>query len=312
MRIVFAGTPPFALTSLQACAQAGFNVVAVYTQPDRPAGRGRHLKASPVKTWADERKLPIEQPLSLKDPDAQAKLAAYQPDVMVVAAYGLLLPQAVLDIPKYGCLNVHASLLPRWRGAAPINHAILAGDKETGVTIMQMTAGLDEGPMIAKSLCPIQATDTAASLYGKLALMGGDILVTVLKKLDADGVASAVEQDSTKVTYASKLQKNDGLLDWTRSAVELDRQVRGLTPWPMTFTHCQGEQLRVHQACLVDDETHDAPGTIIDVDKAGIKVATGDGVLMLEAIQWPGKKAMAVSEALNASRDKLTVGSQLG
>jgi len=234
MRIIFAGTPEFAVPSLRALLRGTHQVVAVYTQPDRPAGRGRKLRAGPVKEGALEQKIPVEQPLSLKTPEAQAALAAYAPDLMVVVAYGLILPQAVLDLPVHGCVNVHASLLPRWRGAALIQRAILAGDLETGVTLMRMEAGLDTGPMLAKTRCPIGPADSAADLHDRLAEIGGELLGAELDSILAG--AAGEPQDDALATYASKLEKSEADLDWLRPARELLRQINAFNPWPVAQT----------------------------------------------------------------------------
>ena len=244
LKIVFAGTPDFSVPALDALLTSGHDVIAVYTQPDRPAGRGRKLTASPVKARALEHGIPVHQPLSLKRPEEQERLAALAPDVMVVVAYGLLLPPAVLAIPRLGCVNIHASLLPRWRGAAPIQRAILAGDAETGVTLMQMEKGLDTGPMLATVRCPIGPDDTAETLHDRLAALGAGALVPTLERLDR-GEITAEPQDDTQACYAAKLDKAEAVLDWRRPAVELERQVRAFNPWPVAQTGFQERVLRV-------------------------------------------------------------------
>lgn len=305
LRIVFAGTPEFAAESLRALLQGHHDVIAVYTQPDRPAGRGRALKPSAVKALAELREIPVLQPNSLKDADAQAELAALQPDLMVVAAYGLLLPPEVLAIPRLGCINVHASLLPRWRGAAPIQRAILAGDTSTGITIMQMDAGLDTGAMLAKASCPISPRDTGASLHDRLALLGGDALLGVVDSLH-DGEALVAEvQDDALATYASKLNKEEALIQWHQDAEHIARHIRAFNNVPVAHTRLHGEPVRIWQArVLSDDISVEQPGTIIRADKHGLAVACGDGnVLLIEILQLAGGKALPIAQLLNAKRD---------
>lgn len=312
LRLVFAGTPEFAAAALQALLHAGHTVVAVYCQPDRPAGRGRELKAGPVKSLALEQGIPVCQPLSLKTPEAQAELAAFEPDLIIVAAYGLLLPQAVLDIPRLGCINIHASLLPRWRGAAPIQRAILAGDGDTGITIMQMDKGLDTGAMLYKLRCPIAPTDTGASLHDRLAPLGGEALLTVLAAIDAGTPPAPETQDGSLSTYAAKLSKEEAQLDWQRPAAELGRQVRAFNAAPVAHTPFGGQNIRIWQAQALPEHSKALPGTVLRADKSGLAVATGDGVLLLEIVQLPGGKALPVAELLNARREALTVGAVLG
>lgn len=311
LNIVFAGTPEFAAEHLKALLSSNHNVVAVYTQPDRPAGRGRKLTPSPVKTVAVDAEIPVYQPTSLKSADAQTELAAIGADILVVVAYGLLLPQAVLDTPRLGCINVHASLLPRWRGAAPIHRALLAGDARTGVTIMQMDIGLDTGAMLLKAECAIEPTDTSAVLHDRLIELGRPALIEALDGLEA-GTLSGEQQDDALATYATKLSKAEGELDWHRSAAELDRQIRGLTPWPGSYTRWNGDTLKVQQACLLDDTSQSEPGQILAISDAGLDVACGDGVLRLERIQLPGKKAMTVADVLRARRADFEAQPKLG
>ena len=290
LKVIFAGTPEFAVPTLEALHAAGHDLVAVYTQPDRPAGRGRRLRPGPVKQFALEHALEVRQPVSLRDPSAQRELAALGADVMVVVAYGLLLPQAVLDAPRLGCVNVHASLLPRWRGAAPIHRAVLAGDRETGVTIMQMERGLDTGPALARKAVPIGPDDTTGTLHDTLAALGAELLVETLPAL-ARGDASPEIQDERLATYADKLTKAEARLDWRAPAERLDRQVRGLVPWPVAETHLDGQTLRVWEATPRPGQAS-PPGTIIAAGPEGIDVACGDGLLRIRRLQLPGKRAI--------------------
>jgi methionyl-tRNA formyltransferase len=315
LRLVYAGTPEFAVPALAALA-AAHSVVAVYTQPDRPAGRGRALAPSPVKQRALELGLPVEQPATLKTPDAAATLAAYAPDAMVVAAYGLLLPQAVLDVPRLGCINIHASTLPRWRGAAPIQRAILAGDTTTGVCIMRMEAGLDTGPVYLHESLAIGPRETAGQLHDRLAALGTRLVLETMAALER-GTARAAPQPADGVTYAHKLDKREAAIDWHRPAVEIERAVRAFVPWPIAETRLDGEQLRVHEAIVVaggdDAGSDDAPGTIVAASADGIDVATGAGRLRLLRVQLAGRKAVTAREFLNAGgRAATLVGTRLG
>ncbi len=292
MKIVFAGTPEFAARALAALYEAGHDIPLVLTQPDRPAGRGMTLQASPVKQLALSRGSEVFQPLTLKDEAAQEKLRLLAPDVMVVAAYGLILPQAVLDIPRHGCLNIHASLLPRWRGAAPIHRAILAGDAESGVCIMQMEAGLDTGPVLLSASTPITAQDTSQTLHDKLAVQGAQLIVSALQRLPLPAVA----QPEAGVTYAAKLDKSEAPLDWRRPAAELDRQIRAFTPFPGTTAVLDGAPLKVW-AALPRSESG-VPGTVLAADKHGILVACGSGSLLLTELQKAGGKRLPVAQFL--------------
>lgn len=301
LRVVFAGTPDFAAAYLEALIDSEHKVVAVYTQPDRPAGRGKKLSMSPVKQLAGEHSLPVYQPQSLRDPAAQEELAALEPDVMVVVAYGLILPQAVLDTPRFGCLNVHGSLLPRWRGAAPIQRAIEAGDSETGITIMQMNAGLDTGDILALEACPIQAKDTSASLFHHLSQLGKKPLLKVLADLPAHQ-AQAQAQDEAGATYAHKISKEEARLDWQRPAIELERQIRAFNPFPMAWTELGELRIKVIAAELIDTESQATAGTITAVSDAGVDVQCGRGCLRLSLLQLPGKRPMPVKDILLGNR----------
>ncbi|TXH75028.1 methionyl-tRNA formyltransferase [Thiobacillus sp.] len=293
MRIIFAGTPPFAAAALNALADAGHDIVLVLTQPDRPAGRGMKLMPSAVKQAALARGLPVSQPPSLKSPEAQTELHAVDADVMVVAAYGLILPQAVLDLPRLGCLNIHASLLPRWRGAAPIQRAILAGDVETGITIMQMDAGLDTGAMLSKTVVPIRDSDTAASLHDVLAATGAMAIVAALANYPA---LVPVAQDDAQATYAAKLSKDEAQLDWRQPADALARAVRAYNPAPGAWTLLDGAPLKVWMAATAPGAGD--PGTVLRADAEGLVVACGSGALALREIQPAGSKRMSAAAFL--------------
>lgn len=310
LRIVFAGTPDFAARHLAALLSSEHEVIAVYTQPDRPAGRGKKLTASPVKHLALEHNIPVYQPENFKSDEAKQALASLNADIMVVVAYGLLLPKAVLDTPKLGCINVHGSILPRWRGAAPIQRSIWAGDAETGVTIMQMDVGLDTGDMLKIAKLPIDASDTSSSMYDKLAELGPQALVDCLSDI-AQGTAVAVKQDDALANYAQKLSKEEAKIDWTLSAQAIERCVRAFNPWPMSHFSVAENQIKVWQSRVETGNSTHTPGTIIQADKTGIYVATGEGILVLESLQIPGKKALPVQDILNARASWFEVGTQL-
>jgi methionyl-tRNA formyltransferase len=313
LNLVFAGTPEFAVPTLQAILAAGHGVLAVYTQPDRPAGRGRQLTASPVKRFAQAHDLPVAQPTTLKSEHEAEALRRRRPDCMVVVAYGLILPQTILDIPTHGCLNVHASLLPRWRGAAPIQRAIEAGDSRTGVTIMQMNAGLDTGDMLRTVETPIGAMDNAQDLHDRLAQLGAQALVETLRQIEIDDVTPQ-PQDNQQASYAVKLSKAEALLDWTLPARVLQRKIRAYNPWPMAHTRYAGRLLRLWEAAPVDinraGEGHAAAGTIIAMDADGIHVQTGEGVLSLLRLQWEGGRPLRAEELRHGQH--LAIGGVLG
>lgn len=298
LRVVFAGTPEFAVPALQALIQSRHNVVAVYTQPDRPAGRGRKLMPSPVKQVALAHNIPVEQPESLKSVEVQYLLEQYQADVMVVAAYGLILPQRVLDIPRYGCLNIHGSLLPRWRGAAPIQRAIEAGDKETGVTIMQMAAGLDTGDMLLKTHCAITPTSTGQSVHDQLAQDGAVALIQVLEQVCTDTLCPEKQNDAL-ATYAHKLTKAEALINWSQSALQIDRKIRAFDAYPTAYTFYKGEPLRFFNSQVLDLSTQ-AAGTVIAESKSGIDIATGQGVVRILRLQMAGGKPLTAADFINA------------
>ncbi|AYV21370.1 methionyl-tRNA formyltransferase [Vibrio mediterranei] len=310
LRIVFAGTPDFAARHLAALLSSEHEVIAVYTQPDRPAGRGKKLTASPVKNIALEHDIPVYQPVNFKSDEAKQELKDLNADIMVVVAYGLLLPQAVLDTPKLGCINVHGSILPRWRGAAPIQRSIWAGDAQTGVTIMQMDIGLDTGDMLKIATLPIEATDTSATMYDKLAELGPQALVECLVDI-ASGNAAPEKQNDDEANYASKLSKDEAKIDWNQPAEFIERCVRAFNPWPMSFFSVEENNIKVWQSRVEDNATESVAGTILKADKTGIYVATGQGTLVLEQIQIPGKKAMPVSDVLNSKASWFEVSSVL-
>lgn len=307
LRIIFAGTPDFAASSLAALIDSPHEVVAVYTQPDRPAGRGRKLAASPVKQLAVEHNIPVFQPISLKNHNEQETLSSLNADLMVVVAYGLILPPLALSIPKLGCINVHASLLPRWRGAAPIQRAILAGDQETGITIMQMDAGLDTGDSLLENSCPIQPTDTGSSLHDRLAELGAKSLLEVLDNLP-EKQKGATPQNHDLATYAHKLDKEQARIDWQLSAEEIDRLVRGFNSWPVAYSELNDSRVRIWEAQPLNQNHTNESGTIIDSSPEGIDVACGKGVLRLRTIQLPGAKALPAAAILNAKQDLFSTG----
>ena len=295
LRIIFAGTPEFATYPLQALLNSEHQVVAVFTQPDRPAGRGNKLTPPPVKVLAEQHSIPVHQPLSLKTAESQALIAQYQADVMVVVAYGLLLPQAVLDLPRYGCLNIHGSLLPRWRGAAPIARAIQAGDKQTGIDIMKMDAGLDTGDILARAVLPILASDTQQQVHDSLAPMGAQLLINVLSDLPLF-LAQAKPQPSEDICYAHKLTKAEGKIDWTQSALQIVRNVRAFAPWPGSFCHWQDQVLKIGMAQVTSETSNAVPGTVLGLTDDGLLVATADGVMALQQLQRTGGKMLPVRE----------------
>jgi len=299
-RVLYAGTPEFAVPPLQALLAAGWPIAGVYTQPDRPAGRGRHLTASPVKACAQAAGLPVYQPADLKDAQSQVALAALQPDLFIVAAYGLLLPEPVLAAARLACINIHASLLPRWRGAAPIQRAILAGDTHTGISIMRMVRKLDAGPVYLRRSIDIESTDTAGILQQRLAGLGASALLEALPEIVA-GRLAAVEQDATAVTYAPKLDKAEAVLDWSKPAVQLARQVRAFNPWPVAETRLGDARVRIWEARAVTEGGDAAIGPVGTVSTAGqrLQVATGEGALELLQLQWPGKRIMTAAEVLS-------------
>jgi len=314
-RICFAGTPAFAAGHLQALLDHGQHIVGVYTQPDRPTGRGKKLLPSPVKQVALEHQLPLYQPASLKDSQTQAEFAALKPDLLIVVAYGLILPQAILDIPRLGCLNVHASLLPRWRGAAPIERAILAGDADTGITIMQMDAGLDTGAMLHRAALPIAADDTGDTLTEKLLQVGKRSLLETLDNLEARQ-ANAETQDDSQSTYAAKLDKRESLIHWQDDASTIDRQIRACAGRTPAYTFVGKQRLRLLAATPLSADEQGvagaAAGSVVGVNKNGISIACGVGGLLVKRLQLEGKNPVSVQEWLNARPDLLQPGTELG
>jgi methionyl-tRNA formyltransferase len=302
LRIAFAGTPQFALPALRVLLASRHRVVGVLTQPDRPAGRGRELRASPIKLLAQESGLPLAQPLTLKTPEGRAELAGWAPDLLVVVAYGLILPPPVLTLPRLGCVNIHGSLLPRWRGAAPIQRAILAGDAETGVTIMQLDEGLDTGPLLLERRRPIHTHDTAGDLHDVLSELGAAALAEAVEGL-ASGTLKARPQPAAGATYARKIEKSEARIDWSAGAAALDRQVRAFNPWPMAETTFAGESLRVLRARVAEQPASEAaPGTLLGIADDGLRVACGDGVLAVRELQRAGKRPISARDFANAVR----------
>lgn len=310
MKIIFAGTPEFAKVALEKLLQTSHEIVAVYTQPDRKAGRGLHLKASPVKELALAHQVPIHQPASLKDEAEQETLQKYDADIMVVAAYGLLLPPKVLTTPRLGCINIHPSLLPRWRGAAPIQRTISEGDKETGVCIMQMDAGLDTGDVLLMKPYILKPDETSVSLHDQLAKLGTQALIETLDLLEQNKVL-ATPQDNSKATYAQKICKEEALIDWQDSAKVIDQTIRAFNPWPVAYTTWQGKNLRIWEAKVVADVSTGEPRAIVKATHEGIDVATGAGVLRILKVQLPGGKIQSAADFYNAHHQDLQAGQHL-
>lgn len=312
LKIIFAGTPEFAVPTLQALINSPHQVISVYTQPDRPAGRGRKLTPSPVKEIAENNNLTLYQPEHFKEQRDIEALYAQQPDIMIVVAYGLILPPAVLEIPTFGCLNVHASLLPRWRGAAPIQRAILAGDRQTGVTIMQMDAGLDTGATLKTATVEISADETGQSLHDRLGKIGTQALLEVVDAIATGHSPQAVDQDDALAIYAHKVNKAEAEIDWSQNAKQLDRLVRAFNPSPVAYTHHAGQSLRIWQARPEMSAIAAQPGTVVSLDDGEIRVATGGGSLVLLQVQPAGKRRMRAADFINARHESLQPGTSLG
>lgn len=310
LKIIFAGTPEFAAQHLSHLIEQGYNIVACYTQPDRPAGRGKKLQPSAVKQIAQQHDIPVCQPQSLKEETSLEQLSQWQADLMIVVAYGLLLPKQALDTPKYGCINVHGSLLPKWRGAAPIQRAVLEGDAETGVTIMQMDVGLDTGDMLLIETCPIEANDTSGSIYEKLQSIGP---IALLKAVDniASNTISPIKQDNAKATYAHKLTKQEAEIDWQEDATVIERKIRGYQPWPVAHANLKGHTVKVWQASVTDSNSNKPAGEVLSADKQGIAIQTGHGVLVIHRLQPQGKKPMSAGDFVNGRLDWVAPGTSL-
>ncbi|MBT0731608.1 methionyl-tRNA formyltransferase [Rosenbergiella nectarea] len=310
LKIIFAGTPDFAAKHLDVLLNSPYQVVGVFTQPDRPAGRGKKLMPSPVKVLAEAHGLPVFQPEALRNAEQQQLVAELNADVMVVVAYGLILPAKVLEMPRLGCLNVHGSLLPAWRGAAPIQRALWAGDQVTGVTIMQMDVGLDTGDMLLKVSCPILPEDTSASLYDKLAKLGPNALLDSLHQLSHNTLVPE-KQDDSLATYAHKLSKEEARVDWNLPATTLERCIRAFNPWPFSYFVVSEQNVKVWRASVIASDEKNVPGTIISAEKSGIQVATSEGILNLEIMQPAGKKPMSAQDLLNSRQEWFTPGTVL-
>lgn len=310
MNIIFAGTPDFGLPCLNALYASHHQLSAIYTQPDRPAGRGQKLQESAVKIWGLQHQIPIHQPLNFKSPAAIAELENLAPDLMVVIAYGLILPKTVLAIPRLGCINVHASILPQWRGAAPIQHAILAGNTETGVTIMQMDVGMDTGPSYMTRTCPIKADDTAEQVHHNLSVLAPEPLLQTIAQLEKNNI-HPVAQNHELATYAPKIHKQDAAINWHLPAKRIDCQIRGFYPWPIAFTHIQELTIRIHQAQLVNLNSNRVPGTILELSNRGMLVATLEDAILVQTIQFPGGRPIRIADYLNSQRAELQLGTVL-
>ncbi len=311
MKIIFAGTPEFAATALVSLLAVEHEIVAVYTQPDRPAGRGRKLRASPVKVLAQQAGIDVFQPMTLKDDSVVERLKSHQADIMVVVAYGLILPARVLKVPRLGCVNIHASLLPRWRGAAPIQRAILAGDIETGITIIQMDQGLDTGGMLHRLTCEISETETGASLHDKLAKLGGQAINEALEKIEKRTIL-AEPQEERRACYAQKLSKDEAWIDWRLSAIEIDRKIRAFNAWPVARSYWKGQMMMVWQAKVLaeDGESQAEPGQVVAVSEQGIDVTAAGGLIRLEKLQFSGGKPLFVKDVIKSK--SILVGDVLG
>lgn len=303
MKIIFAGTPEIATFPLETLLKSGHEIVAVYTQPDRPAGRGKKLMPSPVKTLAVKHNIIVEQPENFKSIEAREKLKAYQADVMVVMAYGLILPASILETPKHGCINIHVSLLPRWRGAAPVQHAILAGDKETGVTIMQMDKGLDTGAILQQQSCLISEKDTSESVYAKLAEISKPLLLKTLEDIEKNKT-NPIIQNNNFATYAHKIEKQDAKINWHESSEIIDQKVRAYYPAPIAFFEWENEFVRIFSGYPLSNNSNKSPGSVIEFDKQGLTIKTSNGAYCVTRLQFPGKNPLSAHEMFNAYKEK--------
>ena len=311
LRIVFAGTPAFGLPCLNALAASKHQIAAIYTQPDRPAGRGRNMQASAIKQWGLAQNIPIYQPLNFKDQKDIQQLKELLPDVIVVIAYGLILPKSVLSIPRLGCINVHASSLPRWRGASPIQHAILHGDKHSGITIMQMDVGMDTGDILNHVSCDIKENDTAETLHDRLASIASHPLLNTLDEISLGRVIPNKQNDE-QATYAPKINKEDALINWQQPAFIIDQQIRAFNPWPIAYTQAADIIFRVHKARVVTTHATKQPGTILSIDKHGLLISTTQNAILIENLQFPGGKPITVADYMNSRKDYLSVNMVLG
>lgn len=311
LKIVFAGTPEFGLPCLNAIIQEDLQLQAIYTQPDRPAGRGRSMQHSAIKDWGIQHNIPIYQPQNFKDPESVATLQSLQPDLMVVIAYGLILPKPILEIPKFGCINVHASILPRWRGASPIQHAILHGDKKTGVTIMQMDVGMDTGDYYEIETISIAANDNAKTLHDKLAKLAVKPLIQTINNFKMHNKLIATKQDESLVTYAPKIHKDSAVIDWREPALNIEHKVRAFNPWPLACTTINENRFQILDAETIQAHTNSQPGEIISISKQGIKVTTGENALLIKSIKFPGKNAIQIVDYMNSNNRLIEIGSIL-
>ncbi|EKD78107.1 MAG: hypothetical protein ACD_42C00040G0001 [uncultured bacterium] len=307
LNIVFAGTPEFAVPTLEKIVQSEHHIVGVYTQPDRPAGRGQQLHASPVKKTAQAHHLPIFQPKTLRDATVQNQLRELNPDIMIVVAYGLILPEAILQIPHYGCVNVHPSLLPRWRGAAPIPRTIEAGDAETGITIMQMDKGMDTGPILKQEKIILQGNETTAQLHDLFSVRGAELVIETVRDFDNNHI-HPIAQNHALAIHAAKIEKQEALINWKESAVQIDRKIRAFNAWPVAHTIFLNESLRIWEASVLDEKTTAAPGMLTRVEKEFFVVATGEGLLAIQFVQLAGKKRMSAADFINGNSAQLIPG----
>lgn len=310
MKIIFAGTPKFAIPALQKIINSNHEICAVYTRPDKPAGRGQKLTPTPVKVVAEEHNLPIYQPKTLKAIEAQEEMKSLNPDILINVAYGMLLPEEILNIPKFGCINIHPSMLPLYRGAAPIQRAIESCDDVTGVTIMKMDIGLDTGDIYKQEIMPIEKNDTSETLAKKASEVGARLLLDVITEIE-NGTDKPTKQDDDKSTYANKLTKEEGKIDWNKSAKEIDCMIRAFIPWPVAYTEIDDKYIRVWEAEVIEEKTTEKPGAIIEANKKGVKIATSNGILSLLKIQLPNKKPLLISDVLNANQNLFESGKKL-